>query len=206
VNDSATPLLSARAALALFAVGACGGLIGDAAHVQAGATTYLSDAVPFVWESALWFPLAVGLATVATGQLRLMLGPVRPPPGLASNSDRLREGVAGIAVVLAIYALTAVLADEPEGPATTLVVMVAVLCALRFGPGVPALICAAAAAILGPIAEILLVEAGAAEYGPSCDGLLGVALWLPALYFAFGAVVARLTELLMLPPAPAAPD
>lgn len=198
--------LSVRAALALFVVGAIGGLIGDAAHVQAGATTYLSDAVPFVWESALWFPVAVGLATVATGQLRLMLGPVRPLPGIAGDSDRLREAAAGIATVLAIYALTAVLADEPEGPATILVVMAAVLCLLRFGSGIPAFVCAVAAAVLGPLAEILLVEAGVAEYGPSCDGLFGVALWLPALYFAFGAVVSRLTELLMAPAALPGPD
>jgi hypothetical protein len=198
--------LSARAALALFAVGAIGGLIGDAAHVQAGATTYLSDAFPFIWESALWFPIAVGLATVATGQLRLVLGPVRPVPGVIGDGDRLREAVAGIATVLAIYALTAVLADESEGPATTLVVMAAVLCLLRFGSGFPALVCAISAAVLGPLAEILLVEAGAAEYGPSCDGLFGVALWLPALYFAFGAVVSRLTELLMPPAALPGPD
>ncbi len=198
--------LSVRAALALFAIGAIGGLIGDAAHVQAGATTYLSDAVPFIWESALWFPIAVGLATVATGQLRLLLGPVRPLPGIDGDGERLREAAAGIATVLAIYALTAVLADEPEGPATILVVMAAVLCLLRFGSGVPALVCGLAAAVLGPLAEILLVEAGVAEYGPSCDGLFGVALWLPALYFAFGAVVSRLTELLMAPAALPGPD
>jgi hypothetical protein len=37
----------------LFVVGAAGGLIGDAGHVQAGTTAYLNDAAPFVWESAL---------------------------------------------------------------------------------------------------------------------------------------------------------
>ena len=32
-------------------------------------------------------------------------------------------------------------------------------------------------------------------YAPSADGLSGVAEWLPALYFAFGIVAARLAEL-----------
>ena len=56
-----------------------------------------------------------------------------------------------------------------------------------------ALICAVAAAILGPLAEVLIVEAELAMYAPSADGLIGVAEWLPALYFALnlkGATVA----------------
>jgi hypothetical protein len=189
--------LSGGAALVLFAVGAIGGLIGDAAHVQTGATEYLSDAVPFIWESALWFPLAVGLATVATGFLRVLLAPVEPIPGIETDGDRLREAAMGIAAVLAIYAVTAIVSDEPEGAATTLTVMLAVLCVARFASGPAALACAASAALLGPVAEIVLVELDAARYGVSADGLFGVAVWLVPLYFAFGAVVSRLTELLV---------
>jgi hypothetical protein len=188
--------LSGAQALILFVVGAVGGLIGDAAHVQTGTTTYLSDAFPFIWESALWFPLAVGLATVLTGDLRLRLGPVEPWRG-----ERLREAATAIAAVLAIYAVSALVSDRPEGPGTTLVVMLAVICVARFASGVPALICGLAAAVLGPIAEIVLVDVDAARYGLDSDGLFGVALWLPALYFAFGAVVSRLTELLVAEPA-----
>ena len=57
----------------LFLIGAAGGLIGDQGHVESGTTEYLSDAVPFIWESALWFPLLVGLGTVAVGVTRLRL-------------------------------------------------------------------------------------------------------------------------------------
>jgi hypothetical protein len=184
-------------AVVLFAIGAVGGLIGDAAHVQTGATTYLSDAFPFVWESALWFPVAVGLATVATGVVRVLLAPIRQIPGITNDGDRLREGAMAIASVLAIYAVTAIVSDEPEGPATTLTIMLAVLCVARFASGPAALVCAASAAVLGPVAEIVLVELDAARYGPSADGLFGVAVWLVPLYFAFGAVVSRLTELLV---------
>src|SRR5690242_19443230 len=85
--------LSAGELATLFLIGAVGGLIGDAGHVQSGTTTYLDDTTPFVWRSALWFPILVGLATASLGELRLRLGPARP------GFDP-RTGVAAIAAVL----------------------------------------------------------------------------------------------------------
>ncbi len=180
--------LGSRGALALFVIGAVGGLVGDACHVAAGTTTYLDDTFPFIWKSQLWFPIAVGLATVTTGELRLRLGPARP----GSNPV---EAAAAIASVIALYALTAVVTDEDPLAATVLIWMLAIMIAARFGGGMPALVCGIAAAILGPLAEVLIVEAELAMYAPSADGLAGVAEWLPALYFAFGIVAARLAEL-----------
>jgi hypothetical protein len=169
----------------LFAIGAAGGLVGDAGHVQAGTTTYLDDS-PRIWESAIWFPILVGLATASLGELRLRLGP--PRPGFDA-----RVGAAAIASVLAMYAITALVYDEPEGPATTLVLTLAVLVVCWLADGWPAL----AAAVVGPLAEIVIVKLDLAEYAESADSLFGVALWLPALYLAFGVVVARLAELLV---------
>jgi hypothetical protein len=180
--------LRAPELLALFLIGAAGGLVGDAAHVQTGTTVYLDSTVPFIWESALWFPIAVGLATAVAGELRLRLAP--PRPGFDA-----RLGIAAIAAVLALYALTALVSDEPEGPATTLVLMLAVLVAAWLGGGTAALICALTAAVLGPAAEIAVVELEWARYAATANGLFGVAVWLPALYFAFGYVAARLAEL-----------
>jgi hypothetical protein len=181
--------LDVRQALILFVIGAVGGLIGDACHVATGTTTYLDETFPFIWNSQLWFPIAVGLATVATGETRLRLG----PPRLGSNPV---EAAAAIASVIALYALTAVVTDEDPLAATVLVWSLAILIAARFGGGIPALVCAVLAAILGPLAEILIVDADLAMYAPSADGLIGVAEWLPALYFAFGIVAARLAELI----------
>jgi hypothetical protein len=180
--------LSPRQALLLFAIGAAGGLVGDACHVATGTTAYLDDTFPFIWKSQLWFPIAVGLATVSTGEIRLRLGPSRP----GSNPV---EAAAAIASVIALYALTAAMTNEDPLTATVLVWSLAILIAARFGGGMPALACAALAAVLGPLAEVLIVEAELAMYAPSADGLLGVAEWLPALYFAFGIVAARLAEL-----------
>ena len=180
--------LSLRQALALLGIGAAGGLIGDACHVATGTTAYLDDTFPFIWKSQLWFPLAVGLATVATGEVRVRLGPLRP----GANPV---EAAAAIASVVGLYALTAVVADEDPLAATVLIWSLAMVIAARFGGGTPALACAVLAAVLGPLAEILIVEAGLSRYASSADGLLGVAEWLPALYFAFGVVAARLAEL-----------
>ena len=53
-----------------------------------------------------------------------------------------------------------------------------------------AFVVALSAAVLGPLAEIVLVELGAASYAD--DALFGVAPWLPCLYFGAGAVAAGL--------------
>ena len=172
----------------LFAIGAAGGLIGDAGHVQAGTTTYLDDSLPFVWESALWFPLLVGLGTAALAEIRLRLGPARP--GLD-----LRAGAGGIAAVIGIYALTAAAYEGPELPVIVLVGALAVLVAACLADGPPALLCGLLAAALGPVIEIVAIETELASYDEAADGLFGVAPWLVPLYFAFGVVVARLAEL-----------
>ena len=174
----------------LFAIGAGGGLVGDAAHVDAGTTRYLDDSLPFVWESQLWFPFLVGLATASLGELRLRLGPAR-------RGVDGRTGVAAIAAVLALYAITALVYDEPEGAATTLVVTLALLIASWLAEGRQAILCGLVAAVAGPLAEIVIVELELARYAESADSLFGVALWLPALYFAFGVVAATLAELLV---------
>ena len=58
-----------------------------------------------------------------------------------------------------------------------------------------AAICGALAAIGGPIVEAVLAKVGLFRYADDSDALFGVAPWLPALYFAFGVVVALLGEI-----------
>lgn len=173
--------------LALFAIGAAGGLIGDQGHVVSGTTRYLDHGVPFIWKSAIWFPLLVGAATAGTAELRLRLAEPRP--------GDVWEGIGAAASVIAIYAVTAVVRDAALGPATALVWSLAALVLWRFGDGRPALICAIAVAIIGTVVEIVMVGAGVFEYADPIDSLGGVPPWLPGLYFAFGVVAARLGEL-----------
>ena len=179
--------LSLSRLLLLFLIGAVISPFGDHGHVVSGTTQYLSTAVPFVWDSALWFPLMVGLATAATAELRLHLGPLR-------EDVDWRDGLAGIAVVMGIYAMTALLRHQPLVPATVLIVAFAVITWRCFGDG-PGAICGLLAGIMGAGVEAAMVAAGLFRYAKDIDVLCGVAPWLPALYFAFGVVVAQLGEI-----------
>jgi hypothetical protein len=178
-----------REMLFLFAIGAAGGLIGDAGNVQSGVTHYFED-TPF-WNSALWFPFLVGFGTMAVGFLRLELGPVR-------NEFDARIGIGAFASVIAIYAVgSSYFATENDSIAkVTLCASLAVLlaCFLADRPG---LLCGLGAALAGPAVEVFIVHQDWSSYGLNDDGLFGVALWLPPLYFAFGVAVARITELMV---------
>jgi len=183
--------LSGRSLSILFVAGFVCGLVGDHAHVASGTTRYLDvGGAPVLWGSPLFFPITVGLATAALAELRMHLGGGRP--GDAG------EGLAGVASVLAIYLLTALLSDERTSIVTALVVCLAVLVCVRFATGPQALVCGAIAAVVGPAAEIAQHHAGVFEYAAGSDGMLAVAPWLVPLYFTFGVVAARLGEILGL--------
>ena len=182
--------LSTRSLLALFTIGAVCGLIGDHAHVASGATRYLDvGGVPMIWGSPLFFLVSVGLATAVLGEVGQRLG--GPRPGTAW------DGLAATASVLAIYLVTAVLADESTSTATALIACLAAMVLVRFGENRRAAIaCGTLAAVIGPLVEIVEQRAGIFEYTANVDGLWGVAPWLVPLYFAFGVVAVRLGELL----------
>ena len=93
-------------AVLLFVVGAAAGLVGDHSHVVTGTTEYLppASAVPFLWSSPIWFPALVGIAAVSLAELRLHL----PVPRTEVTA---RQAVAGVAAVIGMYVLTALLHD-----------------------------------------------------------------------------------------------
>ena len=84
-------------AAAIFVLGACVGLAGDACHVASHTTHYEWDGVPVIWRSAIWF------AQVARWR--------HPAP---VHARRARDLPAGAAAVLAIYAFTALLKGQPD--------------------------------------------------------------------------------------------
>jgi uncharacterized membrane protein len=100
-----------------------------------------------------------------------------------------RHGLAGAAAVIGIYVVTALEHSAPAVPVTVLIIALAVItwCVIGDGPGA---VCGVLAAIGGPIVEAVLAGAGVFRYADDSDSLFGVAPWLPALYFAFGVVVA----------------
>jgi hypothetical protein len=178
--------LRAPEALFLFLLGAVASLVGDHSHVTTTTTEYLTDAVPFVWSSPIWFPVMVGASTVSLAELRLHL----PDP---RSTVTARQGLAGIAAVIGTYVTTALVHSAPTVPSVALITAMAAItwCALGDKASV---VCGVLAAIVGPVVEIAIAGAGLFAYNADSDGLFGVGPWLPPLYFAFGVVAALLGE------------
>lgn len=175
-----------QTAAIILAIGAGIGLAGDATHVASETTEYRWDDVPSIWKSAVWFPLLVAIATLSAAWAgeRFAGEPVH-------RRGRL-DAVTGAAAVLALYALTAVVSEQPDTVSVLLIGSLAVVIWSWWDPSPGSLAIAAAAAVIGPLAEIGVMETGAASYSESADSLGGVAPWLTGLYFAAGAVGSRL--------------
>jgi hypothetical protein len=183
--------LSGRATAAtILLLGAAVALAGDACHVASGTTHYEWDGVPSIWRSAIWFPVLVSGGVLALALTGRELTARFPPARVRTRADVLPAAAA----VLALYALTAVVHDQPDTVAVVLTGAIAVLIWGVWDPSPGAALGGAIAAVAGPLAEIGIVALGAAEYGPDADQLAGVAPWLPCLYFAAGAVAFRLWD------------
>lgn len=186
MNSPGRPLGNAATAAVIAALGFAVSLAGDATHVASGTTVYEWDDLPAIWRSAIWFPFMVSGAVL----LAALAG---RRAGLPADRVRTRaDAVGGVAAIAALYAVTAALRGEPETVSVLLTAGIAVVIWSWWDPSPGTLALAVAAAVLGPLAEILIVEIGAASYTPGSDGLGGVAPWLPCLYFAAGAVAAGL--------------
>jgi hypothetical protein len=170
----------------IAALGFAVGLAGDACHVASGTTEYLWSGVPTLWRSAIWFPLLVAGAVLGAAWL------AERTAGPAVRRRGRADVPAGAAVVLALYALTAALRHQPMTVSVVLTAALAVAVWRWWDPSPGALGVALGAAVAGPLVEIGIVALGAARYAHDADGLGGVAPWLPCLYFAAGAVAARL--------------
>lgn len=185
--------MSARATVVcILALGALVSLAGDASHVAAGVTRYRWEGVPSIWKSAVWFPLLVAGGVLALADAGRRLEARFPCVRRRTRADVIPAAAA----VLGLYALTAVLKDEPATVSVVLCSAVAVVIWGVWDPSPGAALGGAAAAVAGPLAEMAIVALGASEYTPGSDGLVGVAPWLPSLYFAAGAVAFRLWNVL----------
>lgn len=180
-------LLAPSRLLALFVLGAVLAPIGDHVHVATGTTSYF-DAGPMIWDSPWWFPVLVGLGTAAIAETRVRLGSMRT--GISP-----RWAVGGLAAVMATYALTGTLCGYPDTLGVVLIGGVGLIVWAVIGDLRGAL-CGLLAAVVGTGVEALLAATGVFEYATVTDSLLGVAPWLPALYFTFGVAVSVLAELL----------
>ena len=178
--------------LVVFLIGFGIGLAGDACHVASGTTVYDWHGVPTLWNSAIWFPFAVGLAVLGAAEVGARLG-------LPSRARTRVDVVIGSAVVLALYALTAALRGQDGTVSVVLCGSIAVAVWAWWDPTSRSLAVAVGAAILGPVAEMGVVAAGASHYASDSASYAGVAPWLPCLYFAAGAVASGVMTALKVP-------
>lgn len=178
-----------RVAVIVFVLGAVVGLAGDACHVAAGVTRYEWDGVPVVWRSAVWFPVLLGAAVTALAWAFR---------GHSAGRSGL-EVVGGAAAVLALYALTAALRGESELVSVLLVSALGVVVWAWWDPSGRAALAGSVAAVVGPLAEVVIVGLGASSYAADSDGLFGVGPFLPGLYFAAGAVASGMWSALSAP-------
>jgi uncharacterized membrane protein YoaK (UPF0700 family) len=128
----------------------------------------------------------VGAGTAALGWIRVRLA------GEGEREDSPREAAAMIGSVLALYALTALVREQPDEVALLLVYAVALVIVAAFARRPADLACAALAAVAGVGTEVVLAAAGVFEYADDISRVAGVAGWLPGLYLAYGVVAGRL--------------
>jgi hypothetical protein len=172
---------------ALFVLGVVVAPIGDHMHVVSGTERYdhHAYAVPYLWQVPITFPLMVAVATVALAVVRRWVGPSR-------HDVTARHALAGVAVVMGTYAVSALGIPHPA-VSTTLVWAIALAGTAVLADGYAVAI-GILTAVIGTAVEIVLTHAGLFAYSPANDQLAGVGGWLPALYLIFGVTVATLTE------------
>jgi len=187
--DDASPRLSRVAArvAGLFFFGALALTFCDGFHTHGGATRYPT---PIFLMMAWWAPLLFG-SSAAFGGLAYALG-------YRALGGRRAPAAGPIAVALALF----VAAYFATGflPASNMIKASVALVAAIVGWGISdrtwqGAALALATAIVGPCVEITLVHLGAfAHLQPD---LLGVPIWLPALYLASGPAVGQLARLVL---------
>jgi hypothetical protein len=174
--------------LALAAEGAIVCTLGDQLHVRFGVIEYTH---PFLAGQAFWVPLVFfGAVTAMLIAYPILFGATRRALAWPQAHARIGQGTARAALVefFCAYALTAIASAWPLAVLATLTGGFALRLWLDWraadDPGRRALVAAlpfvAAAIVVGPLFEALLVALGAFRY--LHPHVLGLALWLPALY------------------------
>jgi hypothetical protein len=153
--------------------------------VSSGTVRYLWPSIPTLWRSAVWFPLAAGLAVAALARIgRRTQLPSRPRGRI--------DAVRGVLAVLALYALTAFLRGQPAEVSVTLCGALALGIWSWWDPSWPTFALACLGALLGTLGGIGCVKVGAVVYANDSNTLAGVAPWLPCVYFAAASLASGL--------------
>jgi hypothetical protein len=174
----------------LFAFGAVIGPVLDGFHTHSGTTFYPR---PVVLRMAWWVPLLFGAAAVAIGLSHVRLDRLlrRPRPALSGPGVAL--GILGFA---GFYFLSAFLPAASVAKLALLAAGYAVLF-LQWDRTWQGLVLAVLTALSGCAVEFALSRAGA--FGYLRPDVVGLPLWLPALYLLASLCVGNLGRKLLAP-------
>jgi hypothetical protein len=166
-----------------FCLGVLLGTLLDGIHVYGDVESYPDPAFGRrAWFVPLEFGVAGALAGALMPRLEQAVGPARTPRWTAGA--RLAE----LAVLVAAYVATVVLADAPLAVTLVLAALLAARLGLWAVPGDWAY--ALIAGLAGPAAEAALSAAGAFDYAE--PDFAGIPMWLPLLWANGGLFIRRL--------------
>ena len=177
-------MLDRAARLAIcFCLGAVLGTLLDGIHVYGDVESYPD---PLLGRWAWFVPLEFGLAGAFAGALIPALERLAGPPWPPHWPLRVR--IAELCLIVAAYLSTVVLDAAPVLLTTGLVALLAIRLTFRPVPG--DLLYALIGAAVGPAVEATISALGAFDY--SDPDVLGIPMWLPALWALGGIFIRRL--------------
>jgi hypothetical protein len=178
-----------RVALACFVFGATVGTALDGIHTHSHTTAYPN---PIFWMMAWWTPPVFGTAALGTGiAYPLVERLTRRRVAIARTQ---RDAMTAFAAFVILYFVSGYL--RAGNPVKLAVLAIgAVYLWARFARTREAAALALVAALVGPFVEIVLVSFGAFRHLQ--PDVLGIPMWLPALYAA-GSIALGLFGLSLL--------
>lgn len=170
-----------------FALGAILGTLLDGIHVYGDVLSYPH---PDFGRWAWFVPLEFGLLGVCA----CLLLPLLERPRADATPPSIPAVLAELALFTCLYLASALL-DGDGAPFLAVGLVALAVARLVLGPGgdLPYVLLAA---VLGPAGEAILSAAGAFSY--THPDLIGIPLWLPALWANAGFLIRRLISLVML--------
>jgi hypothetical protein len=174
--------MSARAYALIFVLGGVAGTAYDYVHVVYGVLSY---AHPHVGGTSLWVPIFFGGAAVIGALLvRALARRIKAP------SVSVKRAVFDATLLLVAYFVTGVLMGNNSLTCLVLALIAAIVVATR--PSRFVFVCAAIAAVAGPVGETLNSWSGFFHYNVADP----IPYWLPLLWVVASGIFLDMTLLL----------
>ena len=171
--------------LILFFIGFFLGPIGDYFHVLSQTTGYPQGVFDFYWGPIpFWVPFLFGSASIGVGLSHPWFDGFLGGPPVRPGARNAVIAWIGIFSFLGLYCLSGFLPGGAGGLSDGILALLAILIWALLDWTWQGILLGVLTAITGTALEITLVHLEIFSYLPPKNNLLGVASWLPWLYFA----------------------